>query len=197
MDISEHLSKIRNAVSNAYAYENAFIELEAAGEILIEKDSQFLFHCSWLRKDPYPSVLVIRSGGRMTIRGNTKIFSGAKIFVNEHAHLIIGSGYINNQFNLHCFGSIHIGEDVAIADNVTIRDSDNHFISSSPGYKMTKPIHIGNHVWIGMNATVLKGVSIGDGAIIAAGAIVTKDVPAGCMVAGVPARIIKENVVWE
>ena len=48
-----------------------------------------------------------------------------------------------------------------------------------------------------MNATILKGVTIGDGAIVAAGAVVTKDVPPKCIVAGVPARIIRENIDWK
>ena len=56
---------------------------------------------------------------------------------------------------------------------------------------------IGNKVWIATNALILPGVSIGDGAIVAAGAVVAKDVPAKCMVAGVPARVIKSNVEWK
>jgi acetyltransferase-like isoleucine patch superfamily enzyme len=62
---------------------------------------------------------------------------------------------------------------------------------------MTQPIHIGNHVWIGMNVTILKGVQIGDGAIIAAGAVVTRNIPARCLAGGVPARVLKENITWE
>lgn len=52
------------------------------------------------------------------------------------------------------------------------------------------PVHIGNRVFIGANATVMMGVAIGDGAVIGAGAVVTKDVPAGAVVAGVPARVV-------
>lgn len=163
----------------------------------MKKNSQFLFNCSWLKKDPFPSVMVIRNGARLIVQGNTKIFSGAKIFINKNALLTIGNGYINNHLNLHCFESITIGEEVAIADNVTIRDSDNHIILNKPGYKMTKPVHIGNHVWIGMNVTILKGVTIGDGAIIAAGAVVTRAIPAGCLAGGVPAKIIQKGVQWE
>ena len=54
------------------------------------------------------------------------------------------------------------------------------------------PIRIGRHVWIGANATVLPGVTIGDGAIIAAGAVVTRDVPENAIVGGVPARIMRQ-----
>jgi acetyltransferase-like isoleucine patch superfamily enzyme len=54
-------------------------------------------------------------------------------------------------------------------------------------------IVIGNHVWVGINVTVLKGVRVGDGAVIAAGSVVTKDVPAGWLVAGVPARPLRRT----
>ena len=59
-------------------------------------------------------------------------------------------------------------------------------------YKRQESIHIGNKVWIGSNSTVLPGVTVGDGAIIAAGAVVAKDVPPKTVVGGVPARVIKE-----
>jgi acetyltransferase-like isoleucine patch superfamily enzyme len=58
----------------------------------------------------------------------------------------------------------------------------------------SEPINIGNDVWIGANSTILKGVNIGDGAVIAAGAVVTKDVGAYTIVAGVPARKIGERI---
>ena len=87
-----------------------------------------------------------------------------------------------------------IGENVAIAPEVIIRDSDDHQIVGS---KKTSPINIGNHVWIGTRAMILKGVSIGDNSVIAAGSIVTHDVPSNCLVAGVPAIIKKEKISWE
>ncbi len=197
MNILKHLEKIQNAKDNVYAYKNATIELEENGKILVHKGAKFLFNCSWLKKDPFPSVMVIRDLATFEVKGNLKIFSGAKIFVNKNASLIIGDGYINNNITLHCFQRIEIGTDVAIADNVIIRDSDNHLIMSNANHLVSQPIQIGNHVWIGMNAMILKGVTVGNGAIIAAGSVVTRDVPENCMVAGVPARVIKENVQWE
>ena len=66
-----------------------------------------------------------------------------------------------------------------------------------PGFKIKKRISIGNEVWIGNRAMILKGVTIGNGAVIAADSVVTHDVPAYSVVAGNPAKVIKENVVWK
>jgi acetyltransferase-like isoleucine patch superfamily enzyme len=78
--------------------------------------------------------------------------------------------------------------------NVSIFDNDWHRVDDKA--ETWAPVAIGNNVWIGLNATVLKGVTIGDGAVVAAGAVVTRSVPPKCLVAGVPARIVKENVAW-
>ncbi len=72
-------------------------------------------------------------------------------------------------------------------------DEVSHFLDMQ---KKTKPVKIGNHVWIGTRVTILKGVNIGDGAVIAAGSVVTKDIPAGSLAAGVPAKIIRDKVIW-
>jgi acetyltransferase-like isoleucine patch superfamily enzyme len=109
---------------------------------------------------------------------------------------VLGSGYANRNLNICCFKKIKIGKNVIISENVTIRDSDDHKIIQS-NKAHTCSIEIGNHVWIGMSAIILKGVTIGDGAIIAAGSVITKDVPANSLVGGVPAKIIKTNVSWE
>lgn len=122
------------------------------------------------------------------------VYDGATIVAQDNAKLQLGSGYINNNSEVRAFESITIGEDVAIAKEVIIRDSDMHRISNSVN---TAPIVIGNHVWIGTRAMILKGVTIGDGAVVAAGSIVTKDVPPNSVVAGVPARVIKENITWQ
>ena len=67
----------------------------------------------------------------------------------------------------------------------------------SPGYCNAKPVRIGNHVWIGENSMVLKGVAIGDGAVVAASSVVTRDVPPRCLVAGAPAKVVREDIEWE
>lgn len=124
------------------------------------------------------------------------INDNAYIIVRSRGKLTLGNGYISSNSHIICTNSIEIGNDVAIADGVQIRDSDDHDILYD-GYKKIAPIKICDHVWIGQRATVLKGVTIGEGAIVAAGAVVTKDVPARSIVAGVPARVIKENIDWK
>ncbi len=128
--------------------------------------------------------------------GKFTFFAGARINVNKGACLSIESGYANYNLRIDCNDSIIIGKNVKIAENVTIRDSDNHTILRE-NYKKNAPIVIRDRVWIGSNAMVLKGVTIGEGAIVAAGAVVTKDVPPHSLVAGVPAKVIKNNIEYE
>lgn len=75
-----------------------------------------------------------------------------------------------------------------VGANTSIGDRDDHpeRLGTSP-----QPVHIGNNVFIGMHCIVMKGVTIGDNSIIGAGSIVTKDIPANCIAAGVPCKVIK------
>lgn len=91
---------------------------------------------------------------------------------------------------------ISIGKDCLIAEHATIRDQDHKVdlgrITALNGYN-TAPIVIGDNVWIGAKATILKGVSIGNNSVIAAGAVVTKDVPDNSIAKGVPATFTAIN----
>lgn len=153
------------------------------------------FNCGWARKDPFPSLLIMKENARLNVSGRLFIYSGTKISINENAVINIGQAFINNGANLCCDKEISIGNDVVISENVLIRDNDGHKIVGKESGK--EHIKIGNNVWIGVNVTILKGVTIGDGAIIAAGSVVTKDIPERCLAAGVPAKVIKTDVQWE
>lgn len=119
---------------------------------------------------------------------NNRLQIKNKVIFDQLVSLVIGEGT-----------SIEIGEDCLFAKGVQIRTSDQHLIynSDSERVNLAKDVKIGNHVWIGAEALVCKGVSIGDGAIIAARSVVTKDVPANCLVAGIPASVKKENIRWQ
>lgn len=103
--------------------------------------------------------------------------------------------------HITCVNFIRIGDNFLSGKYVTISDNnhgDTEFLTlhiQPAKRKITSKggIIIGNNVWVGDKATILSGVKIGDGAVIAANAVVTKDVPAYCVVAGNPAKIIKEN----
>lgn len=120
-------------------------------------------------------------GSGVIIQGSGKLFLGKKSFIGDYA--VIG-----------CNDEIVIGRDVMIAQAVTIRDTDHAFsridIPMNRQGVTTAPIRIGDDVWLGHGAVILKGVNVGEGAIVAAGAVVKQDVPAYAIVGGVPARII-------
>lgn len=100
--------------------------------------------------------------------------------------------FINSSCHFQDQGGITIGDGTLIGHNVVLA-TVNHSIQPSQKRKnFYAPINIGNNVWIGSNVVVLQGVSIGDWAVVAAGAVVTKDVEAYTIVGGIPAKFIKK-----
>lgn len=93
-----------------------------------------------------------------------------------------------------CFqdqGGVTLGDGCLVGHNVVFATLDHDKCPSKRGDMTAAPIVVGKDVWIGAHATILKGVTIGDGAIVAAGAVVTRDVPPNTIAAGVPARVVK------
>ncbi len=150
----------------------------------------------WPAYNAHKTLLALWDRGSITVTHKFSIFTGCEVVVDQDAKLKLGSGYINSHSTIACFNQIDIGDDVAIAEHVIIRDSDNHSIVNSP-HKQSQPITIGDHVWIGMNAIILKGVTIGRGSIIAAGAVVNKSIPDHVLAGGVPAKVIRDGVEWK
>lgn len=110
--------------------------------------------------------------------------------------LEIGSGSaVGDRTEIHVGERVTIGSGTLISWDCCIMDRDYHAINSD--IEKTMPVSIGDHVWIGCNSIILKGVTIGDGAVVAAGAVVTRSVPSGALVGGNPARVIKEKVRWK
>ena len=140
------------------------------------------------------STLYLGDNATLRFTGRFAMHGHSSIMVHNGAVLKIGNNTYLNGGNIDCSHHISIGNDCAIADRVRIMDDSCHAVYSPAGGGMTK---IGNKVWIASGAMILPGITIGDGAIVAAGAVVTKDVPSRCMVAGVPAKVIKENVDWK
>jgi len=100
--------------------------------------------------------------------------------------------FINSGCRFQDQGGIYMGDNVLIGHNVVLATLNHEENPKKRSNLIAAPIKIGNDVWIGSNVTVTPGVTIGDGAIIGAGAVVTKDVDKNTIVAGVPARYIRE-----
>lgn len=134
-------------------------------------------------------------GTKLILGDNVKLWPGTGFFMDSpHASIKIGDGtFIGRRSEIVCMDSVTIGKNCAISWDVLIMDSDMHNLH---GTTKTKPVVIGNNVWIGTRVTILKGVHVGDGAIIAAGAMVTRDVPPRSVVVGNPAKVIRDNVSW-
>lgn len=99
--------------------------------------------------------------------------------------------FVNSGCKFQDQGGITIGDDVLIGHNVVIATLNHAMEPDHRGDLIPGAVYVGNKVWIGSNATILPGVKIGDGAVVAAGAVVTKDVAPLTVVGGVPAKILK------
>lgn len=124
---------------------------------------------------------IIGNNCSITIGDDTRISSYCAIEVQE-----------DNQY-------ITIGKDNLWSHHVRLRNNDSHYIydaASGTRTNLPKPIEIDNHVWIAAHATILKGVHVGSGSVIGTHALVTKSTPDNTVVAGIPAKVVQENIVW-
>ena len=130
-------------------------------------------------------LLMKRFDNTSSIRRNVDIRSPYRISIGKYCN-------INKRTVLDGRGGITIGDCVDIAQDVNIWTEQHDY--NSPTYaSVCKPVRIEDYVWVATRATILPGVTIGKGAVVASGAVVTKDVPPLAIVAGVPARVIGQR----
>ena len=139
--------------------------------------------------------------------GHDCLIEGLIVTGKEGSEILIGNNvFIGGNSLIDCVDSIAIEDDVLISFGCLLADSDNHSLRYSirkndlrnwkagqPNWSTanTKPIKISKGVWVGANSIILKGVTIGTGSIVGAGSVVTKSIPPWTVVAGNPARIIR------
>ena len=134
---------------------------------------------------------VYASSGGAKIKSKTIIDIGWFMMCPEKLH--IGSHvHINRNCMLDARGGLTIGNNVSVSHNVSFVTGSHDFNTPKFDY-VDAPIVVEDNVWIGLNATILKGVHIGQGAVVAAGALVTKDIPPFEVWGGVPAKKIAER----
>ena len=139
------------------------------------------------------------------IQGKGKISCKGRIIVNDDVmiqtkgKLIIGEQFgINSYSRIVAHEKIEIGNNVTIGQMVSILDHDHHYEMKNQNLQLdgydTAPVKIGNNVWIGDKATILKGVTIGNNVVVGANTLVNKDIPDNSVAGGVPVRVLKKLV---
>lgn len=144
-------------------------------------------------------------GKGTVIRGRTRIINSANVRISNSCLLqdnvyiragaegsvVFKRGCMINSFaRFFGHGGIELGEDTQIGPGVTITTTQHDY--DQPGLpEIFKKVTLGRSVWVGANSTILPGITIGDHAVIGAGSVVTKDLPAGSVAVGVPATVIK------
>jgi acetyltransferase-like isoleucine patch superfamily enzyme len=167
---------------------------------------------NFLEMNIHPSAFVnflnVKSNNQCVLKiGRDSQVHGSLFFERPNAEISIGEETFIGKSSLVSSTGIHIGNHVLISWGVSIVDHNSHSLVYSEraqdvldwkqGKKdwqnvATKPVHIQNKAWIGFNTIILKGVTIHEGAIVGAGSVVTKDVAPWTIVAGNPAKLIRE-----
>ena len=115
---------------------------------------------------------------------NLKVLPGAALAMGHDV-------YLNGGVSIEASHEIRIGSNVLIAPFASVIDDDSHLLQ--PGSQPHKgPTVIGDNVWLGGNVVVLPGVTIGDGSVVGANSVVTKDIPPRCFAAGTPAQVVRK-----
>lgn len=146
-------------------------------------------------------LTLIRARGSLIFKTNYSISKGCRIDIGPQAKVHIGSGYMNAFTKIIITKGLTIGDNTVISWDCLIMDSDFHEINSvdNPvGLVANEEIIIGSNVWIGCGVTILKGVKIPDGTIIAAGSLVNKSFSErNTLIGGMPAKVLKNGVSWK
>ena len=168
---------------------------------LLYREPVFRYRCQRvgqrLNLEGAPPLII--GSGRIEVGDDVHVGSPCTWDVGPDAELLIGDRVsLNYRGVISVRRRVQIGDDTLIAGEVAIFDNTNHPVSpalrlarAAPEASEIGAVVIGRNVWIGLRCTIMRGVSIGDNAVVAAGAVVTKSVPANTIVAGNPAVVIK------
>ena len=182
---------------------NVVLDIHPSAKINVKAD--LILGRSEIKGLHYPTALKMEAGTEFTIHGGPltrygnaayPLRSGACIEIVNNGKLTIGQGACNVNLTIMCAKEITIGNGVRIGRNVSIRDYNGIHVIINDTYKNYSPVHIGDHCWLCTGCTIMPGVTIGEGSVVAANAVVTKNVPPHSLVAGSPAKVIKENIEW-
>jgi len=163
---------------------------------ILEKLENGDYTCTfpWEKHGP---LWILNHDGTGTIKiGDVRLFDNVRIRVGPRAVVEIEDYvHINHRTEIHSRKKVHIGKYCSIAWDVVIMDTDYHGIGENSC--VSRPVTLQESAWIGNNVIITKGVTVGRGAVVAAGSVVNKDVAPFTIVGGNPARFIKEIAPFE
>ncbi|CAM3554135.1 sugar O-acetyltransferase [Flavobacterium chungbukense] len=191
----------KDPISEAAPFQKDIFERLLAGEAILPNDPQL----GRLREEAFAVKALLNQMNNssnpdeiaqiLSIILDTKVQDVTvftPLYINYGKHISIGKNvFINFDCTFLALGGITIEDDVLIGPKVSLITESHPLHPEQRKGLIGKPIHIKKNAWIGANATILPGVTIGENAIVAAGAVVSKDVPDNTIVGGIPAKFIK------
>lgn len=189
---------IRRGNGKIIPYKGAVIDLEIDSKIYIQNENLEI-GTNKLKDSKTETYLRLRQGAVWMADGGCEIAYGSTIEILHNSKLKSGYFTMNSFSTLIAKEEIELGNDVMIARRAIIFDSDFHPIEySGKKSEYTKKVKIGDHVWIGSNAMILKGVTIGERSIVSANTLVTKEVMEGTLVGNLEnLSVLKKDVNWK
>ncbi len=167
--------------------------IKGENNVLIFEDNVKISNCQFF---------IIGDNCKITFKGSRRMSDSRFDLLDSKTSLSVGKNTGFNRTRVVVAGEnnmVNIGSDCIIAEGVEIWASDTHsIVDEQTGKRINQdqPINIGNHVWLGTQCFITKGVNIGDNSIIGARSVVTKDVKTNSLVVGIPAKEVKNNINW-
>lgn len=182
------------AFENVSIFDSDFSIVGSENSFSIDKSSNLIYGLS---------VKIFGEGNRLVIEKGATICGLRIVIRGKNCHVNIGSNFSENiNCIIVCMGNcktIEIGTDCMLSENIDIWNTDSHQITDMQGsiLNLNKNIKIGNHVWIGKNASILKGVTIGSNSVVGMSSVVTSDMDNNSIYVGNPARKVHDNINWK
>lgn len=174
-----HSTIINNRGGRFLAFKYSFVELDHSSTIIL--NANLNFGVKQMRGSKMETRLLLEKDALLNVNKASSIYAGSFIRIMKGGKLTLDGCLINENVQITCGDEIIIGKGTNIGRGAVIRSYDSH-VFEEKGLTKSAPIKIGMNVWVGQNAIIYKGVTIGDNSIIGAGCIITEDIPSNSVV---------------